>query len=61
VDPHGFVVRVVAQKGCSDWADKCYSHHLRSVLGAIELTILCVFLCGVRYFDAQIGDTLLYK
>ena len=27
------------------------SHHLRSHLGAIKLTVLRVFLCGVEYFD----------
>ena len=27
------------------------SHHLRSHLGAIELTVLRVFVCGVEYFD----------
>ena len=37
------------------------SHHLRSLLGAIELTILCAFVCRVGYFDAQIRETLLYK
>jgi hypothetical protein len=37
------------------------SHHLRSFLGAIELTTLCAFVCGVQYFDAQTRETLLYK
>jgi len=35
------------------------SHHLRSLLGVIELTILCAF--KVAYFDAQINETLVYK
>ena len=35
---------------------------LRSLLGAIELTIqLCAFVCGVGYFNAHIKETLLYK
>ena len=31
--------------------------HLQSLPGAIELTILCVFVCRVGYFDAQIRET----
>ena len=30
------------------------SHHLQSLLGAIELAILCTFICRVGYFDACI-------
>jgi hypothetical protein len=37
------------------------SHHLRSLLGAMELIILCEFINKVGYFDAQIRETLLYK
>jgi hypothetical protein len=37
------------------------SHHLGSVLSAIELTVLCVFVSIVGYFDDQIRETLLYK
>ena len=37
------------------------SHHLRSLLGAINLTVLLVFVYGVEYFDVQIRKTLLYK
>ena len=37
------------------------SHHLQSLLGAVELTVLCAFVCRVRYLDAQIRSTLLYK
>ena len=37
------------------------SHHLPSLLSAIKLTVLCVFVCGVEYFDFQIRETLLYK
>ena len=37
------------------------SQHLRSFLGAIELTVLCAFVSQVNYFDAQIRETLLYK
>ena len=29
------------------------SHHLQSLLGGIELTVLCAFICKVGYFDAQ--------
>ena len=36
-------------------------HNLRSLLGAIELIVLCVFVCRVGYFDAQIRETLVYK
>ena len=27
------------------------SHHLRSLLSAIKLSVLRVFVCGVEYFD----------
>ena len=37
------------------------SHHVRSLLGAIKLTILRIFVCGVEYFDVLIRETLLYK
>ena len=37
------------------------SHHLGSLLGAIELIIFCALTCIVRYFDAQIRETLLYQ
>ena len=37
------------------------SHHLQSLLGAIELTVLCVFACRVEYFDAQIRKCSMYK
>jgi hypothetical protein len=30
------------------------SHHLSSLLGAIEFTILCAFVFRVEYFDAKI-------
>ena len=43
-----------------DWIG-VVSHHLRSLLDAIELTVLCASVCRVRYFDAQIRETLLYK
>ena len=33
----------------------------RSLSGAIELTILYAFVHRVRYLDAQIRETLLYK
>ena len=34
-----------------------FSRHLQSLLGAIELTVLCAFACKTRYFDAQIKET----
>ena len=37
------------------------SHHLGSLLGAIELTILCAFVNWICYLDAQVMKTLLYK
>ena len=37
------------------------SHHLGSLLSAIKLTALCAFVCRIRYFDAQIKETLLCK
>ena len=37
------------------------SHHLGSLLGVIELTILCAFISIVGYSDGQIRETLLYK
>ena len=33
-----------------DWIG-VVSHHLRSLLGAIKLTVLRVFVCRVEYFD----------
>ena len=61
------IVKVVAQKGCSDKLDAVIgqigrvSHHLESLLGAFESIILCAFVCRVGYFNAQIRETLLYK
>ena len=37
------------------------SHHLQSLLGAVELTVLCAFVCKVIYLDAQIRSIMLYK
>ena len=38
--------------GCNDWSDMCcFIAVLRSLLGAIRLTVLRVFVCGVEYFD----------
>jgi len=37
------------------------SHRLQSLLGAIKLTVLLVFVCGVEYFDVQIRATPFYK
>ena len=67
MDPKSLVVKVAASKGCNykqngmiGWIGHV-SHHLRSLLGVIELTILCAFVCKVGCFDAQIRETLLYK
>ena len=37
------------------------SHHLRSFLGDIKITILRVFVYGVKYLDVWIRETLLNK
>ena len=57
---------MVSQKGCTDrphvaigWIGPL-SHHLGSLLGDIELNVLCAFVCRVGYFDTQIKETLLY-
>ena len=42
------------------WID-VIAHHSQSFLGAIELTVMCAFICKVGYFDAQIRETLVYK
>jgi hypothetical protein len=43
-----------------DWIG-LVSHRLGSVLGAIELPVLCAFVCIVGYFDAQIRRTNLIR
>ena len=37
------------------------SHHLRSIVNAIELNVLCAFVCIVEYFDAHIIDIMVYN
>ena len=32
------------------------SHHLRLLLGAVELIVLCAFVCNVEYFDAHMRE-----
>ena len=67
VDPKWLIVKTMARKGCCDGHDAVngwighVSHHLGSVSGAIALIVLRAFVCGVGCFDAQIGETLLYK
>ena len=67
MDPIWLVVIVVTQRVCNDrWEvpnDQIgvVSHHLRSLLGGLELTVLYAFLYRVGYFDSQIRMTLLYK
>jgi hypothetical protein len=46
------------QKGCRDWS---YRSIITPLLGVIELTFLCAFICKMGYFDAQIRETILYK
>ena len=54
-------------KGCNNTLDVMIgkighvSHHLGSLLGAIELTVLCTLVCIVGYLDVQIKQTLLNK
>ena len=56
---------IPGRKGCNDRWDVVIgwigvvSHHLGSLLGAIELTFLCAFVCKVGYFDASRGFDLL--
>ena len=59
MDPKWLIVKSLAQKGCNDKWDAIVSHHLQSLLGVIELTVLCAFVCKVGYIDAQIEETLL--
>ena len=42
-----------------DWIG-LISYHYGLLLGAIELIVLCAFICIVGYFDAQLRETLLY-
>jgi hypothetical protein len=37
------------------------SHHLRSLVDAIELNVLCAFVCVVECFDAHIIDIMVYN
>ena len=39
------------------WID-VVSHHLQPLMGAIELNIMCAFVCKVGYFDAQLREKL---
>ena len=53
VDPKWLIGKMVAQKGRIARRDAMIgwigvvSHHLRSLLGAIKLTVLRDFVCGV--------------
>jgi len=46
-------------KGCNDRQDRCCFTPIAITFGAIELTVLCAFVCKVGYFDAQIRETLI--
>jgi hypothetical protein len=37
------------------------SHHSESILGVIELFVLCAFICRVGYFDTPSREIILYK
>jgi hypothetical protein len=61
------IIKVMTRKGCSDRPNvvigqTCFvSRGLGSLLGAIELIVLCASVCTVGYFDAQIRKALIYK
>ena len=67
VDPKWLIVKVVVQNGSNDRPEAVIgrighaSHLLGSLLGAIELTISCAFVCRVGYSNAQIRVPLIYK
>ena len=67
MDLKWLVVKVVVCKRCSDKWDVVIgqigvvSYHLSSLLGALELIVLCGFQCKVGFFDAKIKETILYK
>jgi hypothetical protein len=56
-DPKWLIGKMMAQKGrIARWdamtgRTGVVSHRLRSLLGAIKLTVLLVFVCGLEYFD----------
>ena len=56
-DPKWLIRKVVARKGRTARWDAMIgrigivSHHLRSLLGAIKLTVSRVIVCGVEYFN----------
>ena len=69
MDPKWLIVKVVIQKKTC-FSDRwnamighigVVSHHLRLLLGAIELIVLCEFICKLHNFDVHIRETLLYK
>ena len=53
---------MVAQKRCTAKWDamigrvSVVSHHLQSLLGAIKLTVLRVFVCRVEHFEVYIRE-----
>ena len=57
VDLKWLIGKVMARKGHTTKWDAMIgrigvvSHHLPSLLGAIKLTVLRVFVCWVEYFD----------
>ena len=65
--PKWLIIKVVARNECIDKTHGVIgrlglaSHHLESLLGVIELIILCAFACIVYYFDVEMKETLLYK
>ena len=65
MDPEWLIVDALEQNGCTNRLDAMIgwafpvSHHLGSILGAIEFTILCASVYKVGYFGARIRETLL--
>ena len=64
------IVTVVACKGCSDRVDATIGWMSdgsnRSSFTPLAITLryhymLCAFVCKIKYYDAQIKDSLLYK
>ena len=64
MDPKWLIVKLVGREECNDsWNAMIIhigvvAHCLQSLLGAIEVIILCTFVCKVGYFDTYIKETL---
>jgi hypothetical protein len=59
-DPKWLIIKVVAHNGCNDRPNAVVgqiclvAHHLESLLGTIEVNIVCAFACSVGYFVGYI-------